>query len=313
VSLPVRHVTSVPCDAGTAAAGVSKIAGMRLVITAAALALYALPALAERDPQSGAPLPPKKHQIASPITDHFSARASYFSPQLRTTLRADPVNAPPGTSGTTLNAEQDLGLPDKLHKGRVEFMFRLRERHKVRFDYLEADRSGSQVLANDIIFKDVTFLGGLPATSSLDWKQFNITYTYSFLRNQHFELGTGFAAYFLQLDAQITQPQPFAIALHEEVSGASPFPALPLDFVWVISQRWSATAHGAYLRATVDGTHGWFADLHEDVQYRWNPNFVIGLGYSSTRTSLTKEGGTSFPGYFNMSISGFEAFLRLSF
>ena len=287
---------------------------MRIPITAVAvlLALHAAPALADRDPQSGAPLPPKKHESASPITDHFYMRASWYGPTLHTTLRADPSNAQPGITGTTVSGENDLGLPGKLNKGRVEFMFRLLDRSKVRVDYFEADRSGNQVLSNDIVFNNQTFLAGLPAQSSLDWKQFDITYTYSFIRNEHFEVGSGLAVYFLQVDAMLTQPQPFAIALHQEVSAASPFPALPLDLTWKISGRWALTGRGAYLRATLDGFRGSYTDLHTDVQYRWNPNLALGVGYTSTRASLTRTSG-SFPGYLNMSIEGPEAFMRLSF
>jgi hypothetical protein len=288
---------------------------MRILLTAAAmvLVLQSVPALADRDPQSGAPLPPKKRSAdSSPITDHFYARISWYGPQLRTSLRADPSNATLAGSGTSLNGENDLGLPDKLNKGRVEFMFRLRERNKVRIDYFEADRSGSKVLANPVVFNNETFLAGLPAQSELDWKQFSITYTYSFIHNNRFEVGSGLAIYFLQADATLTQAQPFSISLHQEVSAATPFPALPLDLTWRISGRWAVTARGAYLKANVSGLRGWYADLHEDVQYRWNPNFALGVGYSSTRTSLTRTGGST-PGFFGLSISGPEAFVRLSF
>jgi hypothetical protein len=313
----VLRVTSAVCDAGTAHLAVSKIKRMRMRLPCSAaavlLVLHAAPALADRDPQSGAPLPPKKHQNSSPITDHFAASVSYFPSKLNTTLRADPTVGPAGAQGTTMNAEQALGLPDSLHKGTVQFMFRLGERNKVRMAYLEQDRSGNQVLTNDIVFANAVFLAGLPASSTLDYKQFNITYTYSFIRNERFEVGSGLAVYFLQVDGIITQAQPFTIALHEEVSGASPFPALPFDLTWCISSRWAATAHGAFLKATVSGTQGWFADEHADIQYRWNPNFVLGLGYSETRSSLTNDTSSSFRGYLNISIKGPEAFVRFSF
>jgi hypothetical protein len=69
---------------------------------------------------------------------------------------------------------------------------------------------------------------------------------------------------------------------------------------------------GAYLKATLSGFRGWYADSNEDLQYRWNPNLAIGLGYASIRTSLNRRSGT-FPGAFAMSISGPEAFVRFSF
>jgi hypothetical protein len=287
---------------------------MRIPVAAAAilLASYAAPALADRDPQSGAPLPPKKHKVANPITDHFYVRASFFGASVSSDVRADPTNAAPGTLGTQVNGESDLGLPSKLDAGRVEFMFRLRDRNKVRVDYFDADRSGNAVLANDVVFSNQTFLAGLPTQSSLDWKQFDITYTYSFIRNDHFELGTGLAIYFLQLDVQMTQPQPFGIAVHQEVSAASPLPALPLDATWCISSRWAATARIAYLRANLHEAEGWYSDSHADLQYRWNDHFALGAGYTSTRTSITSR-SNSDPGRVDLSIRGPEAFIRLSY
>jgi hypothetical protein len=280
-----------------------------LLVAAICLAARAAPVLADRDPNSGAPLPPAKHAPASPITDHFWIRAAYFAPHARTNLRVDPSNAPPGTTGTPLSAENDLGLPKRLHQGRVDFMFRLRERSKVRVDYYEANRSGSQVLANDVVFGNNTFAAGQLAQTTLNWQQFDITYTYSFIRNDRFEVGTGLAVYFLQVNATGAVP---AQNQHQEVSAATPFPALPLDFVWCISTRWSVTARAAFLKANLNGFEGWYADSGEDVQYRWNPNFVIGAGYASIRTNLTRSGG-SFPGVFNMSIGGPELFIRFSF
>ena len=282
-----------------------------LAVAAVILGVPTAPAFADRDhdPNSGAPLPPHRHETPSPITDHFYIRGTFYDPQVRTNLRVDPSQAVPGVTGTPVNGESDLGLPSRLHQGRVEFMFRLRERSKVRVDYFEADRSGSMVLANDVVFGNQTFAAGQLTQTSLDWRQFDITYTYSLVRNDRFEVGTGVGIYFLQVDAIGQVP---AQNQRQEVTAATPFPALPLDLTWRISSRWAATVRGAYLKATLSGFRGWYADSHEDIQYRWNPNFAIGLGYAAIRTSLTRRGG-SFPGAFAMSISGPEAFVRFSF
>ena len=284
---------------------------MRIWLPLGALLLLAqaAPALADRDPYSGAPLPPHKHEPASPITDHFYIRAAFFTPRVRTNFRLDPAFVAGGVTGTPVSAEDDLGLPSRLYQGRVDFMFRLRERNKVRVDYYEAKLSGNKVLANDIVFGNETFAAGELAQTTFNWQQFDITYTYSFIRNSRFEVGTGLAVYFLQLDVIGQVP---ALFQYQEVSAATPFPALPLDFTWAIAPRWSATAHGAYLKGSLNGSHGWYAESHADVQYRCNPNFAVGVGYSSIRASLAKNEGAS-PGAFDMSIHGPELFLRLSF
>src|SRR5467141_515308 len=281
----------------------------RLAVAAVILTIPTAPAVADRDhdPNSGAPLPPHRHETASPITDHFYIRGIFYDPQVRTNFRVD--RSFQGMTGTPVNGEHDLGLPNRLHQGRVEFMFRLRERSKVRVDYFEADRSGSRTLAKDVVFGNQTFAAGQLTQTSLDWRQFDITYSYSLLRNDRFEVGTGLGIYFLQVDAVGQVP---AQNQRQEVTAATPFPALPLDLTWVISQRWAVSVRGAYLKATLSGFRGWYADSHEDLQYRWNPNFAIGLGYASIRTSLTRRSGT-FPGAFAMSISGPQAFVRFSF
>jgi len=212
-------------------------------------------------------------------------------------------------TGTPVDGQRDLGLPSRLNQGVVEFMFRLRERNKLRIDYYEANLSGTAVLAHDVVFGNETFAAGQVAQTTFNWQQFDITYTYSFIHNSHFEVGTGLALYFLQLDAIGQVPAQFQ---YQEVSAATPLPAVPLDFTWAISRRWSATARGAYIRGTVSSVHGWYADSHADVQYRWNPNFAVGAGYSSTRASLSRTGGAS-PGAFDLSIHGPQLFVRLSY
>jgi len=277
---------------------------------AALLSLAAAPVLAERDPNSGAPLPPHAQPPpASPLTDHFAVRVTFFSPRLNTNLRVDPSFPPPGVTGTPVNAERDLGFASRLYQGEVELLFRMRERSKVRASYYEADRSGSVVLANPIVFGNQTFAAGELLESSLDWQMFDITYTYSFYRSERLEVGTGLGIYLLQLKAHGETPATFQ---SQDFSSAAPFPALPLDLAWRISSRFALTARTAYLKARLNGFEGWFADSHADVQYRWIPNLALGVGYSSIRTSLTRKGGSS-PGTFYMSIGGPEVFVRFSF
>lgn len=281
-----------------------------LAVAALVLATAAPCARADRDKESGAPLPPHPPERSSPIRDHFYILGAFYSPVVQTAVRIDPsTGVPPGTIGTPVNAERDLGLPGRLHQGRVEFMFRLRERNKLRVDYYEADRSASRILANNIVFGDSTFLAGEQVQTSINWRSFGLTYSYSFYRNDTFEAGTGLGVYFMEAEARGAVP---TTGQQTDKSAAEPVPTLPLDLTWCISRRFAATARANYVKATISGFRGSFLDLHGDAQYRWNPYFSLGLGYTRMRISLSGDSG-SIPGVVSMSFRGPEAFIRFSY
>jgi hypothetical protein len=286
---------------------------MRIWLAPAAAAIFALsaaPACADHDPNSGAPLPPPKHPVTpSPITDHFYVRGIYYAPHVKTDLQVNPHDAPAGVVGTSLRAERDLGLESRLNQGRFEMMFRLRERNKIRVDFLDVDRSATHRLAQAIDFGNETFPANSLLASDIDWRIFGITYTYSIFHNDRFELGTGIALHLLEAEARA---QDNSSQQRQDVSGAGAFPTIPLDFAFRISRRWSVTARAQYFHAALGKFDGWLADVHEDVQYRWKPNFSLGVGYSSIRAKLALDTG-NFPGKFAMSLEGPEAFFRISF
>ena len=236
--------------------------------------------------------------------------AAFYSPTIQTNVRIDPtINAAPGTTGTPVNAERDLGLPARMHQGRVEFMFRMRDRNKLRVEYYEADRNGNQVLANGIVFGNQNFGAGQLVESEIDWRSFGLTYTYSFIRNDSLEIGTGLGIFALQTYALGSIP---ATGQSQSESAAEPLPTLPLDFTWAISRRFALTGRANYLKATVSGVDGSFLDMHGDLQYRWKSSFAIGLGYTRMHISLNDKDGNP-PGMVSLNFNGPEAFLRFSF
>ncbi|HXZ60180.1 MAG TPA: hypothetical protein VEG26_08330 [Steroidobacteraceae bacterium] len=281
-----------------------------LAVAAVVLAAQAPLAHADRDKLSGAPEPPQKPERSSPIHDHFYILGAFYSPVVHTNVRIDPTTGvPPGTLGTPVNAERDLGLPSRLHQGRVEFMFRLRERNKLRVEYYEADRSATQQLANNIVFGDQTFLAGQVVQSSVNWRTFGLTYTYSLYRSDRFEVGTGLGVFFMEAETMGAVP---ATGQATDKSAAEPLPTLPLDLTWCISRRFSVTARGNYVKAALNGFNGSYTELHGDLQYRWNPYFSLGVGFTSMRLDLSGDANT-VPGVVDMSFKGPEAFIRFSY
>jgi hypothetical protein len=240
-------------------------------------------------------LKPKSLELASPVTDHFYMRGSYFPAAVTTQLRLDPS---PLTEGTLLSGEDDLGLDDQVDQGRMEFDIRMKERGHVRIDYFKLNRFSQQALPRDIVFGDLIFDEGTEFRSKLDWRVLTFTYTYSFFKTERFE-------------AQAEGGEPGTLN-REEASEVGIFPTLAANVAFRISKRWSVTARGQQYSASPDDFDGKMADYHADIQYRWRKNFAIGLGYTMLETNLFVFDEDQ-PLLFNLETSGPELFFRVSF
>jgi hypothetical protein len=284
-------------------------------LTAALLALQVVPAHAERDPISGAPIEPDKHRMTpSPITDRFAVEGIFFNPAVSTTLRVDgqsPGGGLMGTTGTILNGERDFGLDSRIPQGRIEIIFRLRERNRLRVDYFATNRSGDRLINRQILFGNETFEPTDRVTSSLDWREFALSYTYSLFRTDRIEAGVGLAVHFVEADgrAAVESKQ-----LRQQVSGSGAFPTIPVDITVRIWRGLALSARGQYLHAAVNNFEGSIAEYHGDFQWRWQrwPNFSLGTGYTILRSSLDIN-DTNFPGAFRLNVRGPEAFFKVSF
>jgi hypothetical protein len=251
--------------------------------------------------------PPKKGQVASPITDRFALRVTYFAPTVDTFLRLDQENGQPGTE---LMVEQDLGLEEKPTQARAEMIIRLRERNRLRVDYYKLTRYGDQILNRTISFGDQDFLVSERAQTMIEWRQLGLTYTRSLLYFDRFELGAGLGIALLETRAR---GEVRARNVSESEDGIAPFPTVALDATWRISKRWSFNVRGQTFTANTDEFDGTLSDYHGDIQYRWRKNFTVGLGYTSLRMEVESTSTDDLTGKFDQDISGPEFFIRASF
>lgn len=267
-----------------------------------ALLLAAGVAHAQQPPDQAAPN--AGPSTASPITDHMALSVFYFWGKADTYARFDT----PQVEGTTFSAEHQLGLPADAHQPLVELMFRLEQRNRLRFDFLDLRRQGAAVLSEPIQFGSELFLAGQPVQSELDWRQTDFTYTYSFLRNDRFELGFGPGLHLVQAYASGNVPH---TSQRQVYSAAGPFATLALDATWRFARHWSLNARAQYLRLAIDSSSGEMGDYHADVQYRWRAALAIGAGYESRRVQVDIRNANP-SGFVQLNINGPELFARLA-
>lgn len=263
-------------------------------------ALYALCA-------AGAAQEAPPPEPASPITDYFALRAGGFLGTVQTRGRID--NTATQAPGTVFSAEDDFHLSPHARQVRAEFMFRLRERGRLRVDMWELTRTAVSSPARTIIYRSSSFTPADLVASRFDWRQIDFTYTYSFLRRGKFELGAGLGLHLLQAEAEASVA---ARGVHEDLSGSGPFATLALDGTWRITRRFALSARAQYFSLKANSDRGALGDYHADLQFRWRPNLAFGLGYESTQTQLDVT--NSHPsGQLRVNTRGPELFVRASF
>jgi hypothetical protein len=245
-------------------------------------------------------------EISSPITDRFAVRGIYFQPALTTEARFD---SDAGTPGTLFSGEQDLGLDDEANQGRMELMLRMKDRHRVRIDYLKLDRYGESTLSRPIVYRNTTYATGDRVLSDFNVRMLGVTYAFSALRREKFEIGVGLGLHIIEAQAA-TEVR--VRNVNEEGSGIGVLPTLAVDGTWRISSRWALTGRAQFLEVNAADIEGTFADYHVDVQYRWRRNLAVGLGWSKLNLDVDVT-SADLPGLVNIDSTGPEVFFRVSF
>lgn len=254
-------------------------------------------------------LKPPSAELASPVSDRFYTRITYFQPTIETQIRVDSTGANT-PDGTLLSAENDLGLDDEANQARIEFDFRLGERNHVRIDYFKLNRFKEVQLARPIEFGDYTFDAGDTFRSKLDWRMLSLTYSYSLLRSERFEAGLGLGVHLVEVKAEGQEPGTLRREGDSEVGIA---PTVAINAAFRISKRWSITARAQTIELERENEFsGQLSDFHADLQYRWRKNFAVGLGYTRLIADVDIMDADQ-PFMFDMDASGPELFFRASF
>jgi hypothetical protein len=247
--------------------------------------------------------------VASPITDHLAFRAIYFLGKVTTHAQFDPSANINNGLGTNFTAEQLLGLTDKADQFRVELVFRLEERNRLRVNFLDLRRDGDKELTEQLQFGNTAFNTGETLLSQFDYREFDLTYTYSFLKGSWYELGAGLGAQLLETEADADVP---ATPRFENFSGSSVFGTPALDGTVLLDRHWSLNARAQYLHVALKSAAGLWEDYHADLQYRWRRNLAAGVGFEYQEVGV-KLNNSNPAGQVRLKIVGPEAFLRASF
>jgi hypothetical protein len=221
------------------------------------------------------------------------------------------IDSSAGVVGTPVNAEKDFGMAKSDVEAKFQIMLRVGERNRVRFDYFSLDRTGSATINEDILFRNVELLPGDPVNSNLSIDVLSITYGYSFIHREKFELAATLGINVTDISAR-ARVNTIARHVDQTEDQAGPFPTVGLDATYVISKRFYVDGRAQYFKANIDDLDGSLGFFELDALYRLRPNVSFALGYELVRAHLLSA-KASEAGLFNFNTQGPGLFVRVAF
>jgi len=252
---------------------------------------------------------PRSEPPPDPVFDHtitLEASIGYGSTDTRVRL-----DAPDGTPGTVLDAEEDLGLDSGEMTGWVGVILRPRPRHRIRagLNYLASDRRARQVLEEDILVGDEVYVVGEEVDSHLRLRTWSVSYAYSFLRMPRAEAAFSLGVTSIGAYARAGVP---ARAVSETEERSVPAPQVGLEATVRVWRDWYAEARYQYVKVNAGGNSGRLSQLDAGVIFQFDRNIAAGLGYASFDVDVeSNDPGDS--GTFRYKTQGPRLFLRASF
>lgn len=216
-----------------------------------------------------------------------------------------------GVPGTPVNAEDQFGLDKSDYEAKIQAMVRVGDRHRLRFDYFSLDRSAQTTITEPLVFRDVTLQPGDPLDSDLSIRTFGITYGYSFLHSDKYEVAATIGINDTDISAR-ARVQTAARHVDQTEDQAGPFPTIGLDATYVVSKRFYFDGRGQYFKVRVDDLDGSLGIYELDALYRLRPNISFAFGYTMLRANLVSA-QTKQAGIFNFNSKGPELFVRIAF
>jgi hypothetical protein len=221
------------------------------------------------------------------------------------------IDSSTGVPGTPISAEDQFGLDKSDYEAKIQAMVRVGERHRLRFDYFSLDRTGDLTVTQPIVFRDVVLQPGDPLNSDLSIRTFGITYEYSFLHSDRYEVAATIGVNDTDISAR-ARVQTQARHVDQTEDQAGPIPTVGLDATYVVSKRFYFDARAQYLRVRIDDLDGSLGIYELDGLYRLRPNISFAAGYSSLRAHLSSTQARQ-AGLFDFNSSGPEIFVRVAF
>lgn len=212
--------------------------------------------------------------------ERFLLSAGFFLPVFSTSLGVD--NEILG-EGTAVNLEQDLGFTEDVATGWFGGSWRFARRHRLAVSYFRFVREVANTVEREIAIGDEVYPAGATLDTRFAIQTVPITYSYSFLQREKYELAGSLGVHWWVNDLSAEGSASLGGQDGDASAAArvqAPLPLLGLIFAYRPGPRWEVDVHAEALVLNIDADvlsySGSFVSLSGRTHY-WFYN-QLGVG-----------------------------------
>ena len=230
------------------------------------------------------------------LYDKWQLSASGTLMLYSTSLRIDPDG---GGEGTTIDAEDILGLESSNFEPRLSGRWRMGRRHELEAGWQWADRNSSKTLVDTIFIKDTSFAAGLRVNAKFNTNQLFVNYRYAFVAKENSQIGLGVGLGVIFLDERIDAlagatggTDTVSVSYSQEESFPGPTASVGLYGRFRVGNRWYIEPDARVLYLKISNVKATVFEGGLAVRYWFADDFggEIGYGIGSYSVTLSRDG-----------------------
>ncbi len=223
--------------------------------------------------------------------------------------------------GASVDLEDFFGLEEELSKvGQFMVQGRFKQRHRIGAQYYAFKRSAESVLQEDWEGDDIDASAGARADTKLNIAILDVSYSYSFIRNEKHELAGTAGLFWMDVDLAIQLQGDLIVDGKPINSGsaeagfrlAAPLPLIGVNYNYAIKPRWLVGASFKYFTLRTGTLDGAIVMVSADTRYYFWDHFEVGGGLTIFDLGGTFNTG-EFKGTVDWSFWGPQAFIGVRF
>lgn len=220
-----------------------------------------------------------------------------------------------------VDLDRTFGKSNDTQRARLDGLWRISPKHRVRFMYFDNSISRSAVLDEDVTWGDYLFKSGSEVTADARFHVGELAYEYAFVSDPHYEVTAAIGLHVTDLSLQLSGNADVLDANRNVTSSLSaskrggltaPLPVIGVQGGWAVAPQWYVYAQGQVFYLSSGDYKGNWSDLRLGATWMFSRNLGLGLGYDRFKSHLdtSKKG---FDGRVRLDYSGLVAYLTGTF